>query len=239
MQDGPLRRAREALVRNFIVVLLKTIFLENTDYKVRKKFQVVLMNARKMHPETWERTVRENFGKMLERATSEPMVIAAAERLSDEIGLFWEFLTTVQQERLSNGVRNASSGFVGDLWILDEKIFGEAKNERYSKASLNEILDSTFFEFPPMLQVRLSQFLSRASNFADANKIFQCIASNAVDYDRTRFSNLIQVVAKNNQAFDANGFLPVIRKFGDFKHIGKSFVNQTLIENGLDQFTSP
>ncbi len=57
LNAGPLRRARQALIRNFIQIAIKKVFVEKPEYKQRNKLNLVLLASRTMHPDEWERGI--------------------------------------------------------------------------------------------------------------------------------------------------------------------------------------
>jgi hypothetical protein len=235
LKEGALPKAREALIRNFFVVLMKSIFLEKVDHKRRNKCQQVLMCGRQMHPHIWEKTVVDVFGKQLERATSDEMLLVAVSGFSNGCEMLWSALSEPQKERLLNFVKNSPSSVFDELYSLNDNIFDTARNARYSEATFKEITDSLWFDFPPILQERMATFVRHAQNYASANKYFQCIASNATDFSQITVAKLIVAASKNSQAYDAGGFATVLQKFRDAKHIGAEFVDKCLASNGLQQ----
>lgn len=235
LKEGPLPKAREALIRNFVVVLLKSIFLEKVDYKKRNKWQQVLMCSRHMHPLIWEKTVVEVFGRQLERATNDEMLLVAVSGFNNGCEVLWSMLTEPQKERLLNFVKNSPTSVFDELYVLNDKIFDAARNARYSTATFKEIDDNLWFDFPEILQERMTTFVSRAQNYASANKYFQCISLNATDYSQLTVAKLIVAASKNSQAYDAGGFATVLQKFRDADHIGAEYVDKCLASNGLEQ----
>ena len=234
LKEGPLPKAREALIRNFVVVLLKSIFLEKSDFKKRGKCQQVLICCRQMHPQIWEKTAVEVFGKQLERATSDEALMVAVTGFNNGCEVLWTVLSAPQKERLLNFVKDSPPSVFEDLFTLNDDIFEAARNTRYSKATFKEIESNWWFDFPPTLQERMTAFVSRSSNHVSANKYFQCIASNAADFNQATVTNLIVAASKNSQAYDSGGFLTVLQKFRDAKHIGAKFVDACLVSNGLE-----
>lgn len=235
LNEGPLPKAREALIRNFVVVLLKSIFIEKVDYKKRSKCQQVLMCSRQMHPQTWEKTVVEVFGKQLERATSDEMLLVAVSGFDNGCEVLWTVLSAPQQERLLNFVRNSPTSVFDDLYGLNDNIFDTARNVRYSIATFKEIEDNLWFDFPPIVQERLVVFVRSAQNYATANKYFHCIASNATDFTQPTVAKLIVAASKNSQAHESGGFATVLHKFREANHIGAKFVDECLVSSGLER----
>lgn len=235
LQEGPLAKAREALVRNFVVVLLKSIFLEKTEYKKRNKSQQVLMCSRTMHPHMWEKTVVEVFGKQLERATSDEMLMIAVSGFNNGCEVLWTALSEPQKDRLLSFVKISPTSVFDELFALNDDIFDTVRNARYATATFKEIDDNIWFDFPPTLQDRLTAYVRHAKNYAAANEYFQCIAAYATNFSQSKVAELIVAVSKNSQAYDSRGFLTVLQKFRAAQHVGATFVSNCLVSNGLNQ----
>lgn len=235
LMEGPLVRARESLVRSVVVILVKSIFLEKSDYKKRNKFQHVLICSRQMHPKIWEKTVTEVFGKQLDRATSEEMLLRTLSGFTNGCEALWAVLSEPQQERLLNFVKDAPTSAFEELEFLNRDIFGTAIDHRYAKATFKEIDDNLWIIFGPTLQERITKFVGSARSYAAANQVFQCIATNTTDFTQQTVENLIAVAAKNSQAHECAGFATVMKKFRDVDHIGPKFIDACLTSCGLDR----
>lgn len=235
LKAGPLKRARQALIRNFVLILLKNIFQGASDYKLDNKIQKVLSATREMHPEIWDKTVRENVGVLTDRAITEDQILRVVRAFDQFQKVLWEFLTPVQQERFQNFVRNASFVAFDGLESLNDEIFVGARESRYGQATREDILDSLFFVVPQTVQERAIRYLEISTSFSDANKFLTFFHTNAIDFNKATIDKLIQAAAKNRQAYDANGFPILMKKFAGPDFADEEFVLVALRKHGLGQ----
>jgi hypothetical protein len=98
LQNGPLGRPRESLVRNFIVVLIKNYLLEDLDDQGEKRRSAALNAIREMHRECFEAvfdlTLNDIMGKV------ECKDLAKAVRFLESVPDTWQYLKDDVRNRL-------------------------------------------------------------------------------------------------------------------------------------------
>ena len=101
---GPLRRARPSLVRNTVVVLLKTLFRDNLNMTERGRHLAGLIAVRALHRESTDLALREVFDSMAEAVpdAEKSRVLDCVRALPDT----WELLSPATHTRLENYVRH-------------------------------------------------------------------------------------------------------------------------------------
>lgn len=87
---GPLKRPRDSLVRNFVVVLLKDVLTPSIDYKYRGRALAALGATKDLHPEVFEITLQENLPTLFKNTPDEALFfeILLLIRIND----IWHFL---------------------------------------------------------------------------------------------------------------------------------------------------
>jgi hypothetical protein len=108
--DGtPLRRARPALVRNLIVVLLKAVLSQTADRNGRLRYRAAILSVRVMHPSVWGEVVRTETTRLFRNLPDDDSLAKGVELLryapdiansleSDQITKIEQFLMLLPDE---------------------------------------------------------------------------------------------------------------------------------------------
>lgn len=223
LQNSPIRRARPSLVRNFIAVLIKNLFLdEQKDYTTSSKLAASLHAVCHMHRALYEESCAQILPEVVSRVTDEDLDHVTA-RLP-KFPMAWECLGETQQRRMQEYVARLPSK---DFSIIDEILsYSPLRNtalRRVRRASLKD-LDSVFpfFAVPSEIIDRSIELYHDAKSFDDANKIAFQIKLFASDFSEEHIRMLLSKVSQNAQitgSFELPNLLESIRNTASAKSL--------------------
>lgn len=241
--SGALAKPREALLKNYLIVLLKDLAKQpGIDYERRNRSNNALLALQQMHPEQWKRLMPEILASIIPSLQSDEQLKKASLFFGGERGYrLWPYIGPADRLRLSTFVQNYPGDDLGELTALLEKaelpLLTDAE-ARIKKASEVEILDNAmWFETPMVLIDRLLSIYKNSPNFASANAFAKKIRIYVLDSKNPEkhFSLLIAAAVENAQVRDSNQFPVLIKDFSE--KIGMSFddLNSALDRAGLQK----
>lgn len=220
LEAGLLRKARAVLVRNFAVVLLKTITSPAETPKIRTQAAAALNALREMHPKDSNAVLAEKLSERLR-----PPVISD-ERLGIALGAL--FRIEDGETYIEDDVRGRLSNFIET--IPNEKFVGVAaaafKVTLTRQAALSRAATLEFEHFAPTLAAapelihekpireRAIKMYALAGSFYQANAIVQSVIMPMTQsFDRQEIEEIVRLGFENGQIRYSHEFPGLLKAF--------------------------
>lgn len=253
LEAGPLKKARESLVRNFIVVLLKKYLIESSitkDRKSKARIVAALKATQTMHPQQFDAALRSKLSDIAR--TIEDSDIYALVLLIKAIPDAWHHLHNDVTQKMNTYVQYLPSNTFDRIdTILEIPQLRTSAEERIKRATAVELCDNLYFELDPIIADRFVDIYIRAQSFDVANFVAREMISYASDFSAAQIKKLISRVSENDQvtaSFELGRLLftlrtkknapkdfdSLLKTHGLEKYVDEYKMNQLAIGNSLD-----
>lgn len=203
LAQGPLKRGRASLVRNFLVLISKKYFVQKEEHwKSGLVNRACLAAAEKMHPAVWERFKAEDLPKLARAAIGSGAEWPLVELSFRNAGI-WSSLPYDVQEKLRNFVMSLPAGslpYIDDIWRDCNGLRGAAEI-RMSIMTASEITDASMFWIGapgPVLSSIVKKYCS-ARSFDDANSWAEVVKGFATNFSADHMKNIAKACRENGQ----------------------------------------
>jgi len=235
--SGPLRRPRESLVRNFIVVLIKRIVYEPLVEKQLAQCRAAIQATWKMHGEFFQRTLEAKLCTLYRPIPDQKLkqAVAALAAIPD----CWAYLDPDIQQRLSTYVRDLPAPDLDDALIellLHYEPLQLAIKKRIEVATKEELAECVFFETPKEVCDRWINLYLKSRSFDEANDIGRFIIREVSDFSVEQIEGMITASARNGQITGSYRFKALLSTIRERRLIKEDDLDALLIARGLDDF---
>ena len=234
---GPLRRPRESLVRNFIVVLLKRALETGPEWEWKSESRVyaALGAVRALHVTTFEASLAEKLPYLLRQLSDDQLYrgITVFRKVPD----CWKHLPSDLQNRFENFVCELPAKHLNEIdFLLDYPPLKDKAAARLSVATRQELRATAFWDIPMQVVDRVISLYLQSKNFAEANDWAKEISLYASALSAFQQRTLIAGIPKNNEVLQSFEVGTVINRLRQTKTIPPHSFESLLTENGLDKF---
>lgn len=235
LSSGPLKRPRDSLTRNFVLLLLKRLLQEQPQYKARMRVLAALHAVAAMHPESYNKTLGEKLTQLFRAAADEHL--GRCTRFLASVTDSWQFLDVDIRQRLQNYVTSLPAQDLDDLeFLLDLAPLKKFAEHRVNFAKGEELLDLFFFDLHPKIADRLIELFLDSHNFDNANAIAKYLSLHATDLSEDHVRRILVGAHLNDQvrySFELGSLLSTLRKRNK---IPEGDFDALLHANGLSKF---
>ena len=235
LSSGPLRKPRDSLVRNFVVVLLKTFLLETKDYKFRRRIAAALTATSELHPAPYRTAISEKLSHLLRQIDDSSLYTAFA--FFHQVPDSWQFVQIDVAQKFSNYVLNMPSDdfdYIDSALAIPELRSGaEARIKRATRKELEEII---FFDLPKQVGDRFIELYFDSRSFDQANRWAKQMIIHSSDFSAEQVRDILQSISSNPQvsgSFEVAGLVSALRKR---KKIPAGDFEKLLRDHGLENF---
>jgi hypothetical protein len=235
-RHGPLARPRDALVRNFVVLLLKGHFQPAT-FTVRNWHGRVLQTLRaviELHREVAIRALEERLDELVRKTDK----LSAAVTLCHSVPEAWSALKDPQRERLQRYIVSMPRADIVDCLELAWE-FAPLRAQALARArkatgeDWSSLSDCFVFGAPPEVLKIAVQRMCDAGTFNAANAPGALVLASVDDLSPEVIRQLFEAAAANSQLRHANRFLELVEALGKKDKAG----TQSMLANaGIDDF---
>lgn len=235
LRAGPLAKARESLVRNLVVVLLKKIFEEIGSSRVRRITALKAIEV--LHPEPYMKALAAKLSPLV-RALSDESLNSALGPVS-EIPHAWNSLEIDTSQRLQSYVRFLPGDQVGSLeWLVSFDPLAEEAKLRISRATRKELKEAFFFSVDGQIADRYIDIYVGSKSYDQANDWAKEIIGNIDDFDESQLRRLVEGGSKNPEVTGSFRFSDVISSVRKTNRIAQEDLDGLLTTSGLDDYVS-
>lgn len=236
--SGPLKRPRESLVRNFVLVLAKALLNDKPDYKRRMRLEAAIAATAELHPGIFTATLRERLSALF-RSVPDPSLVSTVKFLRD-VKDTWQHLEADVIQRVQNYVRNLPPTDYEELeFLLEYPPLQVEARQRVQASTRQEIFDSLFFDMPVEVADRLITIYLASSSFDEANACAKQMMPSTGDFTADHVRRLLTSVSKQDQVRGSFQLGPLIAKLRSKGKLPQEEFERLLKENGLDEFALP
>ncbi len=188
--NSPLKKPRQSLVRNLIVILLKDVLKENVEWKHKRRIKAAISAIKSMHPEWYLAALSEKASQILGSLKDDELGrIEAFFRCVNDV---WQHLDNGLQQRCKSFVTNLPSENIDDIdFFLSFAPLEKAAEQRVTTYTAKDYANALFFPIPKVIANNFIKSYLAASSFDSANAWSKLIASNAEDFDKNQIIEII------------------------------------------------
>lgn len=234
-ESSPLNKARDSLIRNFTIVLLKKLINDAKDYKEIYRISTALNAIEVIHRKLYRKILTEKLSSIVRSLAVEKLdrVIPLIRHVEDS----WSYLEADIRQKIQTYVENLPKEEIENidifLSIQGLKSFAE---KRLKKATRTELDEAIFFVIPLQVNDRIIELYSESRNFDQANNFASTVIRYATDYSKEQIQKIISVCGDNDQikhSFDVGSVINSIRKN---KNANDDEIDGWLVEADLKRF---
>jgi hypothetical protein len=235
-KSGPLKKPRESLVRNFIVVLLKRLLKEDLDYKVQGRTTAALKAVQSMHSTIYATTNSEKLSDIARSiADSNLSKLLVLIRTCPDL---WNYLENDVQQRLEIFVKTLPGDeFECIEYALELEPLADAAQLRLNSSTRAELGKAGFFALPVKVADRIIDGYLASRSYDEANEWAKLIVTNAIDFTPSQVKKIISNVSENSQVTDSFELGSVIHALRSIKKIDNREFETILEETGLQKYS--
>lgn len=234
--SGPLRRPRESLVRNLVLVLCKSLLKEKPEWKRRARISAALLAIQELHPIHYSKAMVERLSAMLRGVTDGELM--AAINFLKSVRDSWQYLDADVRQRLQNYVSNLPAADLEALdFLLQYSPLQVQARHRVRVATKKEIRDALFFDLPAEVADKYIDLYLESRSFDDANDWAKHMTIHTSDFTADHVRRLLLNAAKNNQVLESFQLGPLIINLRSRKKLPEDEFEILLEQNGLKEHT--
>lgn len=231
-KNSPLFKARESLVRNFIVVLLKKLLKEAIDYKEGLRISSALNAIEKIHKKNYTDTLKSKLSSLIKTLSDDNLdkTFPVLKRLTDS----WEYLEPDVKQKLEAYVENLPKKKLDELdFLLSHVGLSPSANRRLRKTTRAEIDDPLFFDLPIPVGDRIVELYVNSGSFDQANSFSSTVTRYALYFTKSQVEKVIKACGENYEIKNSFEVGTVINAMRKNKHVTDAEINAWLIDVDL------
>jgi len=237
-ENSPLKKARDSLIRNFTIVLLKKLITDTKDYKEVRRISTALNAVGTIHRGIYLSTLSEKLSSIIRGLESKKLdkIIPVIAHVEDS----WLHFETDIKQKIETYVEGLPKDKLDDIDIfLSISDLKTAAESRLRRATRDELNGSVFFAIPIQVSDRIIDLYSQSETFDQANNFASTVIRYAVDYNKDQIQKLIKACRENGQieySFEIGSVINALRKN---KRISDDEVDKLLLDSELNKFIKP
>lgn len=237
LKNSPLKKARESLVRNFVIVLLKNVLSDNKDVKSIRRIYSALAAVKTMYKEFYDVILDEKLSVLIKNL-DDSNLSKTFSILENLVGS-WDVLDADVKLKLASYVRNLPSGLLEELeFLLGHAGLSPAAKERVGKITREELNNSNFFILPDEISEKIVSLYVNSTSFEKANNFATIVVSYALDFSKEQVERLIKACGTNYEIKASFEVVKVINALRKNRMVTDRAVDDWLEEVGLDEYAS-
>jgi hypothetical protein len=230
---GPLKKARESLVRNLVIVLVKSMFVEQGPSRARRR--AALAAVQDMYSAIYSDALSKKLSPLI-RALPDELLYDALAALSDLQG-GWAALELDVQQRFRNFVANLPSAHIGGLeWLLDFTPLADEAKRRTAWVTRKELKSQFFFSPPEVLMDRMVALYASSESFDQANDWAKELMGYKSDFTANQVRELIRTSSENREVTGSFRFSDLLAALRDVEVLPRAEFDAVLQQHGLGEY---
>ena len=207
-------KARESLVRNFVIVLLKKLLNDTEDYKEILRISTALNVAEQMHKGVYVATLKDKLSGLFRAIDDENIdkTFPILQKLTES----WEFLDKDVQQKIQAYVADLPGEKLEELnFLIEHSGLSDAATRRANKASRTELKGSIFVTLPPQVGNRIVELYANSGSFDQANSFSTAVTRNSSDFNKEQVEKIIRACGDNYEiknSFEVGAVINAMRR---------------------------
>lgn len=235
LASGPLRRPRESLVRNFVVVLIKKLLKEDIDCKHQRRVAAALNATAELHPQGHSTTFSEKLSPLLRSLEDADLkrVIEFFELIPDT----WQYVQSDVQQRIKNFVSSLPGELLHNIeFLLSFEPLRAQALSRIAVATPEEMMATPFFDLVPEVADRLITIFLESRTYDQANKWAKWLTIFASHFNEDHIRRIVTSAAENDQVLHSFELGALLNVLHSCKKIPEADFDGLLKANGLSAY---
>lgn len=234
-ESSPLKKARDSLIRNFTIVLLKKLINDAKDYKEISRVATALNAIGVIYNEHYSNTLKEKLSSIVRSIEADKLnrVTPLISRVKDS----WSYFDADVKQKFQSYVESLPKDKFEDIDIfLSIDGLQKPAEKRLRVATRAELDEPLFFVVPEQVSNRIIELYAQSKNFDQANSFASTVTRYASDYSRDQIKRIIKACGENEQieySFEIGTVINAIRKN---KYVSDDEVDGWLVESKLNKF---
>lgn len=203
--SGPLKKPRESLVRNLVIVLCKELLTDSLEWKRRAKLKSALECVKTMHFSYCDKVLKEKLSVLFRTVQDNDFVNLI--RFFESISDIWQYIDFDIRLKMERYVENLPANHFDEIdFLLKFEHLRSQALKRVKYASKKDLMDSSllFLDVPSEIIDRIIELYLRSSSFNEANEIAKSMTSIVDDMSAEHIRNILKGASKNSQIIGSN-----------------------------------
>lgn len=234
-ENSPLKKARDSLVRNFTIVLLKKLINDVQEYKKIVRVSAALNAVKSIHANIFGKTLEEKLSSIVRAVETENLerVILLLSNVKDS----WSYFDQDVKQKIEYYVENIPKENLEDMeTILSINELVRAAEVRIRRATRAELDEPIFWNIPVQISDRIIQLYTHSGSFDQANSFASTVTRYAAEYTRDQIQRIIEACGRNDQiehSFEVGTVINALRKN---ENVSDEEVDEWLKQVDLEKF---
>lgn len=235
LSTGPLRKPRESLVRNFVVVLLKGLLLTAKDYKYKRRIATALQATSALHHSPYSAAVAEKLSPLLRQVDDGALFTTLS--FFVQIPDSWQYVDVDVRQRLNNYVLNIPTDHFDYIDVaLRVPELKDSAEVRVKKATRKELEDLFLLELPSQVGDRFVEIYLASNSFDQANSWAKLMILHSGDFSSSQVRRILKNVSSNDQILGSFELGAVIGALRRRKILAAGEFESLLSAHGLEDY---
>lgn len=237
LSNGPLKKPRQTLVRNLVIVLLKDLLKKDTDWKQSRRVKAAISSINSLHREWCQSAIKEKSSQILSNLKDEELAkIEIFFRCVDDV---WQYLDVGLQQRCKYFVSNLPRANIDDIeFYLSFAPLQASAGTRVNTYTAGDYEAAFLFAVPKVIADKFIRSYLGAYSFDSANAWSKLIAQNASDLLADHIREILTNVSKNSRIIGSYELPILLKRLRSAEKIEKTEFDSLLRANGLSDFSS-
>jgi hypothetical protein len=233
--SGPLRRPRESLVRNLVLVLAKTLLKDKPEWKRRMRIAAAMQAIQQLHPEQFARTLADTLSAVF-RTVLDVDLLATINFLK-LVPDSWQYLEADVRQRIQNYTSELPADDLDEMdFLLDFSPLQVQARRRVMFATKKELSQTFFFAYPKEVVDRVIALYLESKSFDEANDWAKQMFPYTDDFNADHVRRVLSNAAKNGQILGSFQIGPLVSNLRSRKKLSVDEFERLLSENGLEEY---
>ncbi|MFM5171065.1 hypothetical protein ACEUBH_07355 [Aeromonas veronii] len=233
--SGPLKRPRESLIRNLVLILCKVLLKEKPEWKRRHRISAALQAIQVLHPIHCSNTKKEKLSTLFRAVPDEEIFISIffLRNVPDS----WQYLDPDVHQRLQNYVTKLPASILHEVdFLLEYAPLQQQARHRIRIATKEELSNAIFFDLPKEVADKYIDLYLDSDSYREANEWAKEMAVHSDSFTQNQIRRLITGISQNNQITGSNQLGYLISKIRSHQRLPEQEFENLLIQNGLGEF---
>ncbi|MDM0003879.1 hypothetical protein QTI51_04150 [Variovorax sp. J22G73] len=235
LENGPLGRPRKALLRNYIILVLKNHLDLGAKFKTRGRMARVLTALVEIHPQQSREVLTAEVKKFINSADDESLTRIIRLAIHQEI---WPLLEDTARIKLTSYVENIPSDKLDFFDELIDSYLEPASSVRLARATLRELLACIWITIPAAAASRMIRLLRFAKSSEDIAGIADYLKAYSDDILEAHIHQLMEVSNARSTVATNRSIARLLEEIGKRDDEWRSFIDTAATKAGLMQFVS-
>lgn len=232
LKNSPLFKARESLIRNFTIVLLKKILNETCDYKEKLKISSALNAISLMHKDVFDSTLKGKLSGLFK--SLEDKDIDKTFHILQNLPDSWDYLDPDVKQKIEAYVEKLPKEKLEEVeFLLTHSGLSSSARKRVRIATMADLDDPLFFDLPAPVADRIVKLFVESGSFDQANSFSSTVTRYASDFSKEQVEKIIRACGENGQIKECFQIGSVINSMRKNKNVTDAEIDTWLTEVGL------